>query len=459
MTPTKFPRRTIPPVYLWPTLAIAATAFLLFSILHRSSRDVVLLEPFAVSKECERAGITPQTLREELLGAIQKIETFSPQRKVGSRGKNGEEAPPFLAEEIPFPDIEVAETKSSFGALVSSIDQFLGRGPVRMSGEIRKEEERFIVNLHLVDRRGGTPRNAEFVDSREALLPHMAESAVQMIHPYFSALYSFQSGKDQEAIEVARAIVSGRSEEAPMLAAASVLWGNVLARAGNLEEATIKYQQATEFYARSAAGYYNWGVALESRGKNDEAEKKYESAAQVASHKAPIFLALGELFEKEGKFDQAFDRYRDAANADRGFAEVYYRWGQLLEKRGKPEQALVKYGQMAEADPRFVGGYYATGHVLEKLYRRSEAETAYRKEIELDPTAEISYDALAGALEKEGKDREAEEFYKYWVSVMPKSFSAYRGWSDLLRKQGRTEEAKQKREQSDKFLFEQIGDH
>ncbi len=460
-------RPTTLSTYVRRLAAIVAVGLVFLLVLRKPNQNVVLIEPLVVPQKLADTGMAPRTVREQLLEAIRQIETFTPPQEKPDRKKKGEEGPTFIIEEVPSPAFGIPGHRFSLGAVVAGIDRIAGHEPKRVGGEIgiadcgavclsEKEQERFKVNLRIGERGRNRAQTVTFEDLRDVLVPHMAESVVRVTDPYHFAAYSFQNGRSEIAAQTAQEIISSEPQEARTAAAALVLLGNVLARKGDVDGAIAKYKKSTEIYTGSAAGYYNWGVALERQGKNEEAEKKYESSAQAAAHKAPVYLTWGELLEKEGKTEQALDKYREAANADRGLAKAYYRWGQLLERKGKLEQAFVKYGQMTEADPRFVGGYYATGHLLEKLYRRTEAEAAYRKEIELDPTAEISYDALAGALEKEGKDREAEEFYRYWVSVMPKSYSAYRGWSDLLRKQGKNEEAKEKREMSDKFLFEQI---
>ena len=86
--------------------------------------------------------------------------------------------------------------------------------------------------------------------------------------------------------------------------------GLALARSGQLDEATLRFAQATEANPENVSAWNNLGLALRRLGRIEEAVNAYEMALKTQPDFALAHKNLGVALEEMGRPQQAAEAYR-----------------------------------------------------------------------------------------------------------------------------------------------------
>jgi tetratricopeptide (TPR) repeat protein len=81
------------------------------------------------------------------------------------------------------------------------------------------------------------------------------------------------------------------------------LWGNALARRGELNVAIAHYREAVEIKPQHVDAHYNLSRALARRGKLDQAIAEYETVLQLDLGFTPARRLLQQLIDQRQRLE------------------------------------------------------------------------------------------------------------------------------------------------------------
>lgn len=281
--------------------------------------------------------------------------------------------------------------------------------------------------------------------SAEGPLPNPVDSLPSMRRMQEAWRLSAE-GKVREAVEVLRASV----KENPGMIDAWVRLGELLAEAGQDDEAAEAYRQAA---ARSAVFVpdraISHGLIELRRQKLDEAEKLASAALPelpIAAHEllARIALARGDLAKAEAAARAATSSRNPQPSSVLVMAEVKL-------KAGRPQEALLAVEQASALarELRQNSVYnleFLRGDALGRLDRMDEAEAAFRAEMSAFPKNSQAYSSLAVIQfirgDRAGVERTLQELVR--ANPSPRSYLLAASTLDSLGEKSRAAEWRRK---------------
>jgi tetratricopeptide (TPR) repeat protein len=178
--------------------------------------------------------------------------------------------------------------------------------------EISREEERLILKIDLLVKRGKIEKAIETCPENPDLLSQMAGSFAMQDH--------IMAGK----------FLRKMVEKFPHHGRSHYNLGLYLRENGEIERAEKEYRRCIELDPAYLDAYINLGNILHIKGKNEEAEKILNKGIELGEDPL-LFHALGNVYADTNRFDDAEDMYRKSLGMGYSFAE--FGLDTLKEKR------------------------------------------------------------------------------------------------------------------------------
>ncbi len=137
----------------------------------------------------------------------------------------------------------------------------------------------------------------------------------------------------------------------PGNATALLLFGVLLADAGQWEEAAARLEAAAAADGGNVDAQYNLALALHRLGRPEEAQARYRAVIRLAPGHAAAHNNLGLLLRNDGRDAEAADAFRAAGDAQPGFAEAWFNLGVTLANRGDAAEAITAFDRAHAANP------------------------------------------------------------------------------------------------------------
>jgi tetratricopeptide (TPR) repeat protein len=99
-------------------------------------------------------------------------------------------------------------------------------------------------------------------------------------------------------------------------------YGNLLLKAGRLEEGLAQYERALELEPDSSWLWNNLGVANQALRRYGKAKRAYSRAIDLSPNYAMAYYNLGVVYDLRGKYSRALDYYQRAIELDPGLLEL-----------------------------------------------------------------------------------------------------------------------------------------
>ncbi len=177
-------------------------------------------------------------------------------------------------------------------------------------------------------------------------------------------------------------------------AAAANEAGSALFRAGSIQEATAKFEEALALDPGFAQARHNLATALATQGQKElrdgnfnDATAHLERAIELAPAEAPfhlllgvIFLRRGDLYEARRRVDRALDLAPDLGEAREVSGDILYQEGSLERARSEWETALAAAGSRGPS----------LRAKLDRVVRETDAEGGFNRDVSRHFT--IQYD-------------------------------------------------------------------
>ncbi|MEA3402057.1 MAG: tetratricopeptide repeat protein [Armatimonadota bacterium] len=182
----------------------------------------------------------------------------------------------------------------------------------------------------------------------------------------------------------------------------------LLADAGELDQALATAQHAVEVAPGCHYSWWSLGAVRLDRGEYAEAEEAFRRAIELKPREPGLHYGLAGALAMQGATNEAIAEYRQVLRAGRGETETRLRLGMLLLHTGEWDEAMTRAREVLKADPSSAYAHYILGYALDATGDTDQAVTTLREAIELKPDYAESHAALALSLTRQGKLDEAE---------------------------------------------------
>jgi tetratricopeptide (TPR) repeat protein len=432
--------------------------------------DTVFLEPIDVPGGIEAQGFHPAVVASHLLDEAVAMQ----QRGSGWRRRRPLENVSAVS------DLQGPGGYLSIRAIVKSARAMLGRPATRISGDITRQADGYLLRLRVggrvIEPVGGAHAPAPDI---ERLIHDGAQDLLQAVDPFALASYFFngpEAGTDApNTMQLVQAVL--RTEHVEDRAWALSLWGSVLLGQGREVEAMEKYRAALEADQRigSQHALENLVKMLVRHGREDEAvalvdavaarrpvhlenlvaaavaygrlgryERALALAETAARHHHHSVLAqqiLGYALAGLHRYDEAVEALRHARELDRANSTTEFLLTHALAAAGRADDALRVAN---EAVARIPGGHHqqaALGFALLALGKAQDACASFAHADASWPMFEVCKQGWGDALLAVHDATGALARYEQAVALNPHLGAAWRGIGDALVALGRIDDA------------------
>ena len=217
--------------------------------------------------------------------------------------------------------------------------------------------------------------------------------------------------------------------------------GNVVERAGRIQEAMGRYEQALRIKSDYAEAHVNLGAALIKQGKPEEAIRHYEAALRLNPDEPEAHNDLGNALFKLGRGAEAVAQYEQALHHNADSPAVHFNMGTALRQLGRLTEAIGEYEQALRLRPDYPEAHNNLGLALQGLGRETEAAEHYTEALRLRPDFPEAHSNLGNALFNMGKMSQAVGEYEEALRLRPDDAETRNNLGNALSELGRIPEA------------------
>jgi tetratricopeptide (TPR) repeat protein len=299
-------------------------------------------------------------------------------------------------------DVEVLGLGLSVGKLSEYIRVLLGVEVKKISGELVRKDDTYILNMRLT---GFPPLTfkADTIGTDYEKIKYLREQAALALKKYFSplelAFYLYKNENYENAIEAAEYVIDkniGNKHWAYYIIAQSKIEQD-----DDYELSTLDYfDKATKEYDGFVEAWYNWGYYLHEKRMYNKAVEKFEKVISIDEKHSNALVYWGNSLFQLDKFDEAAEKHKAALihNPDNEYAQ--YRLGFDLLYMGEYLEAIPYYQKAIELYPSETNNYMDLAECFFHIGDTARALSTY-----------------VDAKNAVGSYKKQQELYKYW-SVM-----------------------------------------
>jgi tetratricopeptide (TPR) repeat protein len=224
--------------------------------------------------------------------------------------------------------------------------------------------------------------------------------------------------------------------------------GDVLHKAGDVQEAIGHYEQALRLKPDYAEVHYNLGNVLNESGRNAEAIGHYQQALRIRPRYAEAQNNWGNALRQMGRPADAIAHYEQALRLKPDYAEVHFNLGNVLHQAGRNEEAITHYEQALRINPNLTAAHYNLGNALFQAGRSEDAIRHYEQVLRNNPDLAAVHYNLGNVFFQTGKLEDAIRHYKEALRIDPGDADVWFNLGLVLTQAGRTQEAVRSYEQA-----------
>lgn len=249
--------------------------------------------------------------------------------------------------------------------------------------------------------------------------------------PYFYAILLEESGSDEAASWFERALQI-RADHAPLL----VRVGESLLNRGKVQEAWVKFQQATEADPHCSHAYLDLAQIALAENRLGASLTLLEAALKANPKHSEVRNLLATVYrlQKRAEIEKVAAPGSDqktplvdpvyASLVDEGVSSYWHRVrGRIFLENGRYQEAAREFENALKSKPD-AEAYNNLGAIMEKMDKLPDAVSLYQKSIALQPTA-LAYCNLGSALGKQERYPESIEASLHAIQLKPNYADAY----------------------------------
>jgi tetratricopeptide (TPR) repeat protein len=175
--------------------------------------------------------------------------------------------------------------------------------------------------------------------------------------------------------------------------------GTSYLRAGRVEDAVGRLEEALRIKPDSAEVHYNLGSALQAQGRLADALGHLRAAARLNSNDDRIQLTLADVLNASGAVGEAMQHYRAALVINPESAEAHNNLGIVLGSQGAADEATRHFEQALVIRPHYADAHNNLGIAYASRGQLDAAAAHFRRALQLapdDPNARQNLQALLG---------------------------------------------------------------
>jgi serine/threonine protein kinase/tetratricopeptide (TPR) repeat protein len=221
-------------------------------------------------------------------------------------------------------------------------------------------------------------------------------------------------------------------------------------KAGNLDQAIGKLQEAVKTDPRFALGYAELGEAYRLKYRVDqsprwltEAQGNLEKAVQLDNRQPAAYVTLARIHDTLGSHDLALQEFQHALTLNPRDAAALGGLAGAYEHSGRVADAESAFQKSAALRPEYWDGYNTLGGFYDRQGKYPQAIAAFRHALELTPDNAQIYLNLGGVYLDSGDVKllpEAEKLLERSIALGP-SYPAYANLGNLYLTEARYPEA------------------
>jgi tetratricopeptide (TPR) repeat protein len=226
-------------------------------------------------------------------------------------------------------------------------------------------------------------------------------------------------GQREAALEAyGRAAAAGT--DAGVAARAHYRRGQILAAAGQWQEAAAELAQAVALMPEQGAYHVDYGWYVYRAGEPvAEAVAQLEIAARLNPSNPWPHVYLARIAFAEQDYDAMLAHAEDAVAAQPGQAPGWLLQGQALDRLGRLAEAEVALHRARELAPENAAAHDALGHVLAQKGDLAAAVAAYERAVTLAPQNTAYLLRLANTYRANGQADQARQTYRRVLELEP----------------------------------------
>lgn len=167
--------------------------------------------------------------------------------------------------------------------------------------------------------------------------------------------------------------------------------GVAASRAGNHDEAIVKFMRAAELNANCFDCYYNIAYSEAQKKDLEKAEAAYKKAIELKADYAEAYGGLANIYNMQRKFDEAAAasaksmELSSSGAAGGGNADAMFNQGVILWNAGKIPEAKKQFEAAIAAKPEHAEAHYQLGMALVNEGNLAGAGAEFEKYVQLAP--------------------------------------------------------------------------
>jgi protein O-mannosyl-transferase len=148
----------------------------------------------------------------------------------------------------------------------------------------------------------------------------------------------------------------------------------------------------------SAAAYENLGEVLLKAGDLEQAKERFDTAIRLKPEISEPYCNLAYVYMQQGQFSEAAEALRQALKRDPNDPVLHNNMGILLTQAGHIPEALGQFEQALRGHPFYAEAHNNMGHALLLAKRPSEAIKQFQAALQINPSYADARDNLNLAL-------------------------------------------------------------
>jgi tetratricopeptide (TPR) repeat protein len=190
----------------------------------------------------------------------------------------------------------------------------------------------------------------------------------------------------------------------PNSAAGRVRYGEALATAGKLKEATVQLKAAVKLDEKHTGAWLDLGLIAMQSDERAQAQKYFEKVIELTEgaqyeainqRRETAFFHLGEIALDAKRYEEAAGYFKGSLRIKKDSSSTYYLLANALHGLGDDDAALEQLDAALAFDPNYPEAHYLYGLIHMERKDPVNAAVHLRKALELVPDSTLAKEALA----------------------------------------------------------------
>jgi len=401
-------------------------------------REPIIIEPFAVPESLDELGYSGTVLNSRLMDQLSANREASYNRLPDNQKYLFpiEVTNSDLADTL---NIDIPETGLSLNIIMQYIRQLRGV-ETRISGDLVGDKDNFELTVRV----NGKPKIVKGnLASLNDNLTVLAEYITENTQPYFLALNYYGKKNYDRALELVHATLNNKDKRDDSFALD--LWGNILARKKQYEQAIEKYNESIKINPDNDNPYIGLGYVYYKGYKNyDAAIRNYQKIIKRDDKNYSAYNDLALVLADKGDTTAAIENYRKAIAANPSYANAYYNLGIIFLEEKDYTQAILQFKKIIKLpynESSYFKAYNGLCYSLSQENKFAEAISNCELGIKIRPKDDNIYDTLGTVYFTQKDYNNALLNYQAAINFNPDNSEAQQHLAEVLAITSKCEES------------------